>query len=107
MQMNYGSFYGGRKGTSFVIVKSYPDIISMTQDFMKGGNFAEVKYDEYVLINTFNKNHPDNGKLFRRGYDYNSNRTISAYRAYRDAALTDEIINGTEEEYQHAYYDFD
>ena len=105
--MNYGSFYGGRKGTSFVIVKSYPDIISMTQDFMKGGNFAEVKYDEYVLINTFNKNHPDNGKLFRRGYDYNSNRTISAYRAYRDAALTDEIINGTEEEYQHAYYDFD
>lgn len=105
--MNYGSFYGGRKGTSFVIVKSYPDIISMTQDFMKGGDFAEVKYDEYVLINTFNKNHPDNGKLFRRGFDYNSNRTISAYRAYRDVELTDEIIDGTEEEYQHAYYDFD
>jgi hypothetical protein len=43
--MNYGSFYGGRKGTPFVIVKNYPDIISMVDDFRAGPNFSEVKYD--------------------------------------------------------------
>ena len=104
--MNYGSFYGGRKGTSFVIVKSYPDIISMVQDFIKGPDFSEVKYDEYVLINTYNKTHPDNGKIFRRGRDYNSNREISGRRAYRDAAHTDEIKGkiATIEDYQTAYY---
>lgn len=104
--MNYGSFYGGRKGTSFVIVKSYPDIISMVQDFIKGSDFSEVKYDEYVLINTYNKTHPDNGKIFRRGRDYNSNREISGRRAYRDAAHTDEIKGKTAtiEDYQTAYY---
>lgn len=104
--MNYGSFYGGRKGTSFVIVKNYPDIISMVQDFIKGPNFAEVKYDEYVLINTYNKTHPDNGKIFRRGRDYNSDRKISGRRAYRDAAHTDEIKGKTAtiEDYQTAYY---
>ena len=104
--MNYGSFYGGRKGTSFVIVKSYPDIISMVQDFIKGPDFSEVKYDEYVLINTYNKTHPDNGKIFRRGRDYNSNREISGRRAYRDAAHTDEIKGKTAtiEDYQTAYY---
>jgi len=91
--MNYGSFYGGRRGTSFIIAKSYPDIISMTNDFAEGNDFLDVAYDEYVLINTVNKNHPDNGKLFRRGYDYNSNRTISGTRAYDSNG--DEIINGT------------
>ena len=103
--MSNGSFYGGRRGASFVIVKSYPDIISMTLDFSKGGNFSEVKYDEYVMINTLNKSHPDNGKIFRRGYDYNSDRVITGYRTYNEEGI--EIINGTEEEYRNAKYEFD
>ena len=73
------SFYGGRRGASFVIVKNYLDIVTMTADFARGNDFTEVNYDEYVIINNPNKNHPDNGKIFRRGYDYNSNRTIEAY----------------------------
>lgn len=93
--MNYGSFYGGRRGASFVIVKSYPDIISMTNEFGRGPNFNEVEYDEYVIINTINKNHPDNGKIFRRGYDYNSGRKISGYRAFWEKdGIEYEIING-------------
>jgi hypothetical protein len=93
--MNYGSFYGGRRGASFVIVKSYPDIISMTNEFGRGPNFNEVEFDEYVIINTINKNHPDNGKIFRRGYDYNSGRKISGYRAFWEKDGTEyEIING-------------
>ena len=72
------SFYGGRRGASFVIVKNYLDIPSMTTDFAQGNSFKDVSFDEYVLINNPNKNHPDNGKIFRRGYDYNSNRKIEA-----------------------------
>ena len=101
--MEYNSFYGGQKGASFVIVKTYPDIFSMCTDFAKGGDFKAVGYDEYVIINTFNKNHPDNGKIFRRGYDYNSERTIECYRVY-DNETHQEIINGTEEQYLNCYY---
>ena len=71
------SFYGGRRGASFVIVKNYLDVVTMTADFARGNDFTEVNYDEYVMINNPNKNHPDNGKIFRRGYDYNSERTLS------------------------------
>lgn len=79
------SFYGGRRGASFVIVKNYLDIPSMTKDFAQGNSFKDVAFDEYVLINNPNKNHPDNGKIFRRGYDYSSNRKIEAYRLkYKD-----------------------
>lgn len=103
--MEYTSFYGGRKGTSFIIVKDYKDIPSMVADFSQGGSFAEVNYDQYVIINTVNKNHPDNGKIFRRGYDYNGTRTISAYRAYDED--DNEIINGTNEQYKEATYQYD
>ena len=75
------SFYGGRRGASFIIVKNYLDILTMTTDFANGNDFTQVHFDEYVIINNPNKNHPDNGKIFRRGYDYNSSRLISGYVA--------------------------
>ena len=75
----YNSFYGGRRGTSFVIVKNYLDIPQMVNAFAQGNDCTEVNFEEYVIINNPNKNHPDNGKIFRRGYDFNSNRTISGY----------------------------
>jgi len=74
----YNSFYGGRRGASFVIVKSFLDILSMTTAFSRGNEYTEVAFDEYVIINNPLKNHPDNGKIFRRGYDINSDRTITA-----------------------------
>ena len=79
MASSYNSFYGGRRGASFVIVKSYLDIQSMVKEFEQGSGFNEVHFGEYVIINNPNKNHPDNGKLFRRGMDFNSDRTISGY----------------------------
>lgn len=87
------SFYGGRRGASFVIVKNYVDVLSMTKDFSLGNDFTEVKFDEYVLINNPRKNHPDNGKIFRRGYDYNSNRTLSSV-----TLLYKKVTNGNEGE---------
>jgi hypothetical protein len=62
------TFYGGKKGAAFVVAKSYTTIEEMVTDFSKGQRCA-VKYDEYVLINSANRSDPDNGKLFRRGYD--------------------------------------
>lgn len=87
------SFYGGRRGASFVIVKNYVDVLSMVTDFSQGNDFTEVKFDEYVLINNPRKNHPDNGKIFRRGYDYNSDRTLSSV-----TLLYKKQINENEEE---------
>lgn len=125
--MEYTSFYGGRKGASFVIVNNYPDIPTMVTAFKEGTAYTAVNFDEYVLINTANKNHPDNGKVFRRGYDYNNeSRKIAAYRAYARttdqqghpiADRTKEIIDGryfdeiTEEwietDYHDAVYEYD
>ena len=104
--MEYNSFYGGRRGASFIIVKTYPDIPTMCRDFAEGGDFTTVGYDEYVLINTYNKNHPDNGKIFRRGYDYNSERIISCYRAYKNDDTNKEIINGNETDYLNCHYNY-
>ena len=70
--MEYNSFYGGRRGASFVIVKRFSTIKEMVAAFQQGGGYKTVNYDEYVLIDTTNKNDKDNGKIYRRGYDYNN-----------------------------------
>lgn len=70
--MEYSSFYGGRRGASFVIVERYATIEEMVNAFAQGGAYTTVKYDEYVIIDTVSKNDPDNGKVYRRGYDYNN-----------------------------------
>jgi len=64
------SFYGGRPGNSFVIITTYRSISDMVANFKKGPDYTAVHYDEYVMINTVNKNDPDNGKIYRRGYDF-------------------------------------
>ena len=51
----------------------------MTTCFEKGPAYTAVHYEEHVLINTFNKNDPDNGKIFRRGYDYTGNLAGAVY----------------------------
>ena len=76
--MNYNSFYGGRQGTSFIISKSYNSIQEMVNEFKLGTNFSEVKFNEYVFINA-GVSHEDNGKMFRRGYDYNNDMGGAVY----------------------------
>ena len=67
--MEYNSFYGGKRGAAFVIVEKFDSIETMRSNFASGGNYTTVKYDEYVIIDTENKNNPTNGMIFRRGYD--------------------------------------
>lgn len=64
------SFYGGKQGFSFMIVKNFVSLDEMVNNFKLGPDYTIVHYDEYVLINSKNKNDPNNGKIFRRGYDY-------------------------------------
>lgn len=73
------SFYGGRPGASFVIVKSFPTSDTMIEEFKKGPLYNEVYFDEYVIIE--NPNQPDysqNGNIYRRGYDFNNEDTGGA-----------------------------
>lgn len=44
----------------------------MIQAFKQDGDYTEVNYDEYVIIDSYDKNDPNNGKVYRRGYDFNS-----------------------------------
>ena len=40
----------------------------MVEEFKKGNETVDiVNYGEYVIIDTFDKNNPDNGKVYRRG----------------------------------------
>lgn len=73
------SFYGGKAGFSFIIVKSFSSVAEMVANFKKGPTYSAVHYDEHVLINTENKNNPDNGKVFRRGYDYTNDMGGAVY----------------------------
>lgn len=58
------SFYGGRPGISFLLVKNYSSIELMQNDFLDDN--CEVHYGEYVIINSSDS---DNGKIYKRGYD--------------------------------------
>ena len=66
------SFYGGRPGNPFVIIATFSSKQEMIENFKLGAAYTAVHYDEHVLINTTNKNDPDNGKIYRRGYDLNN-----------------------------------
>ena len=64
------SFYGGKQGRTYNIVASYDSVEAMVEAFQLGGEYLEANYGQYVLIDTPNKNDPQNGLLFRRGFDY-------------------------------------
>ena len=73
------SFYGGKPGREFVIKDTFGSIEDMIKAFQQGPDYTNAWFDEVVIIDTHNKNHPDNGKLFRRGFDYNSDNGGALY----------------------------
>lgn len=73
------SFYGGRPGNPFIIVKAFSNVNEMTTEFKKGPAYTEVHYDEYVIINTENKNDEQNGRIYKRGYDYTNENGGAEY----------------------------
>lgn len=73
------SFYGGKTGASFIIVKSFPSVADMVANFIKGPGYTAVHYDEHVLINTSNKLDLENGNVYRRGHDYTNSMGGAVY----------------------------
>ena len=63
------SFYGGRDGQPMIIKAKFLTVKEMTTAF-KDPNYITVNFGEYALIETTNRKNPENGFLFRRGYDY-------------------------------------
>lgn len=64
------SLYGGKPGVSFILKASFLSINDMVAAFKQGATYTAVWYGEYVIIDTPNKNDKDNGKIYRRGLDY-------------------------------------
>ena len=94
------SFYGGKEGRSFVIAKTFPSISEMATAFAQGYNYSDVKFDEYVLINTEYRDNPENGRIYRRGYDFdNTERKIMSYAKGNSLAYAEEEINAGGAEY--------
>lgn len=87
------SFYGGRDGQPFVVKKRYETIAAMLEEFQMGPGFTEVNFGEYVIIDTINRNNPENGRIFKRGYDYNSTRTISSWQLDKEENIFKEDID--------------
>ena len=77
--MAYNSFYGGRQGASFIIVKNFSTIQEMVENFKQGSNYKVVNYNEYVLISTEDRYSKDNGKIYRRGYEYSNDMGGAIY----------------------------
>lgn len=69
------SFYGGKQGRTYHIVQRYDSVADMLAAFSQGGAYTRANYGQYVIIDTvlhFNKrDDPENGLLYRRGFDYN------------------------------------
>lgn len=86
------NFYGGREGRSFVISKTFSSVKEMVESFKLGPSYTEVRYEEHVMINTPNKANPENGQVFRRGYDFDSTRKIKTYNVERDGSIKKETF---------------
>lgn len=69
-----------KEGTG-VVSQQVLDIVlaeGMVQCFEQGGDTTnEVNYGEYVIIDTPDKNNPNNGKVYRRGMNFDYNATTN------------------------------
>lgn len=72
--MAFYSFYGGKQGISYDIRAHFDSVEDMVAKFALGGSYVDVNYGEYVLIDTIiklnEKDNPQNGLLYRRGFEY-------------------------------------
>lgn len=60
------SFYGGIPGVPNILKSSFKSYDDMAEAF--SSNDTNVYYGEFAIIDTDNKNNPENGSLFRRNY---------------------------------------
>lgn len=69
------SLYGGHQGSSFTIKASFASYEDMVEAFSQGANYTTCWYGDFCLIDTPNKNDPNNGKIYQRGLNYQDKTT--------------------------------
>ena len=74
--MGYHSFYGGRRGASFILSGKFNSYQEMINNFKLGNEYSTINFDEYVIIESTDA---DNGEIYRRGYDYNNEKGGAIY----------------------------
>lgn len=73
------SFYGGLQGISWSIKWRFDSYEDMVAAFKRGAEYEDVRYGEYCIIDTPNKNHKDNGKIYQRGMNYSASNGGAIY----------------------------
>lgn len=63
------SFYGGKQGLSFKIVKAFNSINEMNSAFEGGYAYTDVGFGEYVIITPEKRTDKEYGQLYRRSYE--------------------------------------
>lgn len=72
------SLYSGHAGNSFVLKASFKSYAEMVAAFRLGAEYKDVWYGEYCILDTTNKNDKDNGKIYKRGLNYQDSKTGGA-----------------------------
>lgn len=75
------SFYGGKPGISFIIKDRFDSTDAMDTAF-KTSSYDKVRYGEYCIIDTKNKNDVDNGKVYRRTAAHTATGNDTDYAEY-------------------------
>lgn len=75
------SLYGGHQGNSFVLRNSFQSYSEMVAAFKQGPQYTDVWYNEYCILDTPNKNDADNGKIYKRGLNYQDSTGGAQYIA--------------------------
>lgn len=74
------SLYASHVGKSFEIKAAFLSVKDMINAFSMAENYKSVWYGEHAIISCKNKNHPDNGKVFMRGLDYQNSMGGAIYK---------------------------
>lgn len=78
--MKIDSLYASHVGKSFEIKAAFLSVQDMINAFSMAENYKSVWYGEHAIISCKNKNHPDNGKVFMRGLDYQNSMGGAIYK---------------------------
>ena len=66
------SLFGGKQGLSIIIKDTFESIADAVAACKRGPEYTRTWYNELLIISTPNLNDEDNGKVFRRGLEYNN-----------------------------------
>lgn len=73
------SFYGGKPGSPFIIKARFETVAEMKARFCEGPAYKDVWFGEYCIIDAVSNNSYDNGKIYRRTFNYQDEAACAEY----------------------------